>query len=165
MVCPGSLLGQKGNKMQGNFEAVWSRVTGQTPPKAVSEEERLLEYLKSSAAAADDYRLLLRKTGSAKAGMLLQRCLREELQLQRSLRSAYFLLTGDSCRMPEAERRSGRPFLQTLRDSCTAAELACADFARSADHASAALQPLYRRMSEQKARQASLLRSLSEQFF
>ena len=152
--------------MQGNFEAVWSRVTGSTPQKQRdTEAQQLLRFLQETADGAAAYQWLLRQTRSNRAVPLLHRCYREKRLQAKKLSSAYYLLTGENCGPLRPAGSPPRTWSEALRERYRRETEAAEDFRAEALRCSPDLQDLYRHLAQQEAQHAFLLRRIIEGLF
>ena len=152
--------------MQDNFEAVWSRVTGSEAQYQTDAEARqLLHYLQGAADGAAAYQQLLRQTRSRQAAMLLRRCYAGKLQQQRRLASSYFLLTGETCKIPKAAAVPSGTWSEQLRERYRRESEAVQACEAAAQQSSSALRELYRQLARQEKQHAFLLRRIIEGLF
>ncbi len=154
--------------MSGNFEAVWSRVTGQTAAQQPTEcrVQELPVFLRESVAAAAAYRHMIGKTGNAAARSVLQRCLAEELQLQRRLYSARYRLTGDGGPVPRtAEMPKHLSLSDALRERCLRESASAQAYGAAARCASGSLSKLYKELAKVEAEHAARLERLLDFLF
>ena len=157
------------------FEAVWDRVSAasspspkkKAPPPAPSKEDasQLRIFLQETSEAENAYRAAAGRTSLRWLKELCEKLRRQKSIQTRRLQSAYFLLTGDTCPLPQ-KPEAGYPVLELLRGRLLQERSSAAAFhAACKETGDMELSRLYRELAAENTRSGELLRTAISRLF
>lgn len=155
------------------FEAVWDRVSAaaspssrkQPPAPRHEDASQLRIFLQESSEAENAYRAAAGRTTLRWLKELCEKLRRQKSIQTRRLQSAYFLLTGDTCPLPQKAEAS-RPMPELLRQRLLHERSSAAAFSAACkETGDMELSRLYGELAAENTRCSELLRTAISRLF